>query len=168
MQLPLFLYTIQHHNSYNMHLATSSIVVFFTAAASILVGNIVHAAAIAENGGGSGGGGGAKVVLPLHRSAGFSLDTPTAMMRVHARYANMLNEENPAIVKSGLPKDPNAYSIFPVTSYAIDVSYYVQVGIGTPPQHFKLNLDTGSADLYVGAYHFDTNKSRLIDMMMMF
>lgn len=143
------LHTIQHHTSYNMHIATSSIVVFFTAAASILAGNIIHAAAIAGN-----GGDGAKVVLPLHRSAGFSLDSPTAMMRVHARYASMLNEEDPAIVKPGLPRDPNTYSIFPVTSYDLDVSYYVQVGIGTPPQHFKLNLDTGSADLYVGAYHF--------------
>lgn len=141
-----------------MHIATSSIVVYVAAAATILVRNIIHAAAAnTEN----SDGGRAKVVLPLHRSAGFSLDSPTAKMRVHARYANLLDEENPAVK----PGPSRAYSILPVTSHDIDVSYYVQVGIGTPPQQFKLNLDTGSADLYVGMYHLYKQINLVLTMM---
>ncbi|KAJ1917518.1 hypothetical protein H4219_003151 [Mycoemilia scoparia] len=37
----------------------------------------------------------------------------------------------------------------PVSEYGLDIEYYGEVGIGTPPQMFKLDLDTGSGDVWL-------------------
>ncbi|KAJ6446737.1 malate/L-lactate dehydrogenase [Purpureocillium lavendulum] len=94
------------------------------------------------------------------------LDVPAAFMKAHLRYGDAL----PAALSRAVKKDPALMTKFKALSPQVgetgtvqatpaekfDSEYVVPVGFGTPPQVINVNLDTGSADLWV--FSSKTNK----------
>ncbi|XWW97564.1 hypothetical protein V2A60_005548 [Cordyceps javanica] len=85
------------------------------------------------------------------------IDPTDALLRVYSRYAKFvpnhiqnLLDERPALGNKfhTLYSDPDAVSAQAVPAPA-DSEYVLPVDLGTPPQTLPLNLDTGSADLWV-------------------
>ncbi|ORX94590.1 Asp-domain-containing protein [Basidiobolus meristosporus CBS 931.73] len=64
-----------------------------------------------------------------------------SILRLQTKYEHMRNSTH-------LKKLTKRDGTLPLTNEQ-DLSYYAQVSIGTPPQNFKVILDTGSADFWV-------------------
>ncbi|UNI13908.1 hypothetical protein JDV02_000603 [Purpureocillium takamizusanense] len=87
------------------------------------------------------------------------LDVPTAFIKAHLRYGKSLPpqlmravKKNPALMTKFMALSPQVgesgtVQATPAATY--DSEYVVPVGFGTPPQTINVNLDTGSADLWV-------------------
>jgi hypothetical protein len=93
----------------------------------------------------------------------FSLHCPhnvprgASKLAAAASAANQSNGINPADVKAA-EKDTLTAANTPTTANSLgldiqanDVGYIATVQMGTPPRDFKLLMDSGSADLWVGA-----------------
>jgi len=61
---------------------------------------------------------------------------------------NPANEQNSTLTPAIAPQTPNSLGL---AIQADDVGYIATIQMGTPPRDFKLLMDSGSADLWVGA-----------------
>ncbi|KAL3964929.1 hypothetical protein ACCO45_001933 [Purpureocillium lilacinum] len=87
------------------------------------------------------------------------VDVPVAFMKAHLRYGKSLPpqlsravKKNPALMtkfKALSPQVGEAGTVQAIPAETFDSEYVVPVGFGTPPQTINVNLDTGSADLWV-------------------
>ncbi|KAJ2893266.1 hypothetical protein GGI21_005452, partial [Coemansia aciculifera] len=79
-----------------------------------------------------------KIPVTAHKSPGARVSTMAA--RVRTLQKHMLNVPG---------KWLQAVEKLPVKEYGYGIEYYGEVGVGTPPQIFKLDLDTGSGDVWL-------------------
>ncbi|KAJ2003836.1 hypothetical protein GGI04_001719 [Coemansia thaxteri] len=93
-----------------------------------------------ENAAASGwqGNGSFKIPITAHKSQGGRMSTMAA--RVRTLQKHMLDVPG---------KWLQAVEKLPVKEYGYGIEYYGEVGVGTPPQTFKLDLDTGSGDVWL-------------------
>ncbi|KAJ2833551.1 hypothetical protein GGI24_000807 [Coemansia furcata] len=79
-----------------------------------------------------------KIPVTAHKSSGARVSTMAA--RVRTLQKHMLDVPG---------KWLQAVEKLPVKEYGFGIEYYGEVGVGTPPQIFKLDLDTGSGDVWL-------------------
>ncbi|KAJ6787510.1 hypothetical protein PWT90_02273 [Aphanocladium album] len=105
-------------------------------------------------------GGDLKFTLEQTHNEKFKGVNPTeALLRVYSRYATFVPDYIKAVIDlQPLLKakflalssaNPSAVSAEAVPAPQLDSEYVIPVDLGTPPQTLPLNLDTGSADLWV-------------------
>ncbi|KAG0164129.1 hypothetical protein DFQ28_010660 [Apophysomyces sp. BC1034] len=77
--------------------------------------------------------------VPIAANPHFTYNATASILRAKVKYAKFVTH---AFSGSG---------VVPTTDYGPDSLYYAEVEIGTPPQTFKLDFDTGSADLWIAS-----------------
>ncbi|KAJ1668166.1 hypothetical protein IW140_000668 [Coemansia sp. RSA 1813] len=90
------------------------------------------------------GNGSIKIPISVHKSATSRASTMAA--RIKTLKKHMLNVPG---------KWLQAVEKLPVKEYGNGIEYYGEVGVGTPPQKFKLDLDTGSGDVWLAGEQCD-------------
>ncbi|KAJ2725503.1 hypothetical protein GGI07_001259 [Coemansia sp. Benny D115] len=84
------------------------------------------------------GGNSFKIPITAHKSQGNRVSTMAA--RVRTLQKHMLDVPG---------KWLQVVQKLPVKEYGYGIEYYGEVGVGSPPQLFKLDLDTGSGDVWL-------------------
>ncbi|KAJ2665137.1 hypothetical protein IWW48_000404 [Coemansia sp. RSA 1200] len=98
-----------------------------------------------ESGAGSGSQGGSfRIPISVHKSATSRASTMAARIRTLKKH--MLSVPG---------KWLQAVEKLPVKEYGNGIEYYGEVGVGSPPQIFKLDLDTGSGDVWLAGEQCD-------------
>ncbi|KAI8342352.1 aspartic peptidase domain-containing protein [Chlamydoabsidia padenii] len=83
--------------------------------------------------------------MELEKKTGKIWNTPARINSILSKYG--MEDEN---------KDLGSASIVDLDSVFVDVEYLGTIGVGSPPQYFKMNLDTGSADIWIPAEPCET------------
>ncbi|KAF9922110.1 Vacuolar protease A [Linnemannia zychae] len=104
--------------------------------------------------------------FPLKYNPGYSCKTPESVKHATAKhedpkpkpgFLSRLKDLNPITAKASAPTYYEA-----LTDVARDVQYYAEVEIGSNMQKFRMDLDTGSSDMWVADITCKTRRRRFI------
>lgn len=87
-----------------------------------------------------------KISMPMTRNDNHKPNAKAAVIRAVSKYINYISNPIPPIHSRIRTANLTA------TDYGNDIEYYATISVGTPPQNFKLDMDTGSADLWFSEF----------------